>query len=296
MAALVPWFLTGSESNEVWATIRMTSALLLAAGGIVLVSAFVRFVVEGLGTPAPVAPTEQLVVGRFFRSCATRCISPSPDDRRAGAVSASRAARLGGDLPRHRRNLRAPLRGTGPRERYGARSRPAPPPYQAGRRACAAEEAGGGASLCEMQRRKGSNVTDVLLLGRRPRSRRTATDASAYTSLRRPVLLRPDDGAQRPARGPLRLFRPLRYRAPTNNRSAEHVVGSSPARSSSLADSTGERAEARPADRRRAGDRRLRSAHAPVRAWSCSWPPCWLPAAAATASRTITAQDRAECE
>jgi protein-S-isoprenylcysteine O-methyltransferase Ste14 len=29
--------------------------------------AFARFVVEGLGTPAPVAPTEQLVVGGLYR-------------------------------------------------------------------------------------------------------------------------------------------------------------------------------------------------------------------------------------
>jgi protein-S-isoprenylcysteine O-methyltransferase Ste14 len=33
----------------------------------VLVHAFARFVVEGLGTPAPVAPTEQLVVGGIYR-------------------------------------------------------------------------------------------------------------------------------------------------------------------------------------------------------------------------------------
>ena len=32
-----------------------------------LVSAFVRFVVEGLGTPAPVAPTQHLVVGGVYR-------------------------------------------------------------------------------------------------------------------------------------------------------------------------------------------------------------------------------------
>ena len=32
-----------------------------------LVHAFARFVVEGLGTPAPVAPTERLVVGGLYR-------------------------------------------------------------------------------------------------------------------------------------------------------------------------------------------------------------------------------------
>jgi len=33
----------------------------------VLVDAFMRFVMEGLGTPAPVAPTERLVVGGLYR-------------------------------------------------------------------------------------------------------------------------------------------------------------------------------------------------------------------------------------
>ena len=32
-----------------------------------LVHAFVRFVVEGIGTPAPVAPTQHLVVGGLYR-------------------------------------------------------------------------------------------------------------------------------------------------------------------------------------------------------------------------------------
>lgn len=66
-AGLIPWWLTGWEVNEYWAPARVAGALLLAAGAIVLVSAFVRFVVEGLGTPAPVAPTEQLVVGGLYR-------------------------------------------------------------------------------------------------------------------------------------------------------------------------------------------------------------------------------------
>jgi protein-S-isoprenylcysteine O-methyltransferase Ste14 len=41
--------------------------VLLAAGTAFLVSAFVRFVVEGLGTPAPVAPPRRLVVGGIYR-------------------------------------------------------------------------------------------------------------------------------------------------------------------------------------------------------------------------------------
>jgi protein-S-isoprenylcysteine O-methyltransferase Ste14 len=40
---------------------------LLVAGALVLVHAFARFVVEGVGTPAPVAPTHRLVVGGLYR-------------------------------------------------------------------------------------------------------------------------------------------------------------------------------------------------------------------------------------
>jgi protein-S-isoprenylcysteine O-methyltransferase Ste14 len=40
---------------------------LLVAGVIVLVQAFARFVMEGVGTPAPVAPTQRLVVGGLYR-------------------------------------------------------------------------------------------------------------------------------------------------------------------------------------------------------------------------------------
>jgi len=39
----------------------------VVAGATVLLEAFGRFVVEGLGTPAPVAPTDELVVGGLYR-------------------------------------------------------------------------------------------------------------------------------------------------------------------------------------------------------------------------------------
>jgi len=41
--------------------------VLLVAGLIALIRAFARFVVEGLGTPAPVAAPERLVVGGAYR-------------------------------------------------------------------------------------------------------------------------------------------------------------------------------------------------------------------------------------
>jgi len=40
---------------------------MIGAGLAVLLSAFLRFVLEGIGTPAPVAPTERLVVGGLYR-------------------------------------------------------------------------------------------------------------------------------------------------------------------------------------------------------------------------------------
>jgi protein-S-isoprenylcysteine O-methyltransferase Ste14 len=69
-AGLVPWWLTGWRVRTplpFWAPLRVLGVVLLAAAVPVLVSAFVRFVVEGVGTPAPVAPTRQLVVGGLYR-------------------------------------------------------------------------------------------------------------------------------------------------------------------------------------------------------------------------------------
>jgi protein-S-isoprenylcysteine O-methyltransferase Ste14 len=68
VAGLVPFLLTGWEVDaEWWAPVRALGAVLVAAAAAVLVHAFARFVVEGLGTPAPVAPTEHLVVGGLYR-------------------------------------------------------------------------------------------------------------------------------------------------------------------------------------------------------------------------------------
>ena len=64
---LIPSWLTGWEANSWWLPLRVVGAVLIVAGAAVLLSAFGRFVVEGLGTPAPVAPTERLVVGGLYR-------------------------------------------------------------------------------------------------------------------------------------------------------------------------------------------------------------------------------------
>jgi protein-S-isoprenylcysteine O-methyltransferase Ste14 len=70
VAGLVPWWLTGWEVEEplpYWTALRLLGGVLLVAGIGVLLHAFGRFVVEGRGTPAPVAPTQRLVVGGFYR-------------------------------------------------------------------------------------------------------------------------------------------------------------------------------------------------------------------------------------
>jgi protein-S-isoprenylcysteine O-methyltransferase Ste14 len=64
---LIPWLLTGWDSTDPPLALKLAGALLIAAGAAVLISAFARFVIEGIGTPAPVAPPEQLVVGGFYR-------------------------------------------------------------------------------------------------------------------------------------------------------------------------------------------------------------------------------------
>jgi protein-S-isoprenylcysteine O-methyltransferase Ste14 len=67
-AGLVPWWLTGWRSaGPVPAAVSVAGWVLVVAGAAVLLHAFARFVVEGLGTPAPVAPPERLVVGGLYR-------------------------------------------------------------------------------------------------------------------------------------------------------------------------------------------------------------------------------------
>lgn len=70
VAGVIPWWLTGWESEDrssLWIPVRVVGVGLLVAGVGVLLHAFVRFVVEGIGTPAPVAPTQHLVVGGLYR-------------------------------------------------------------------------------------------------------------------------------------------------------------------------------------------------------------------------------------
>ena len=67
VAGVVPWWLTGWDTGPVWLPVRVVGAAFLVVSALVLLDAFMRFVMEGAGTPAPVAPTAQLVVGGLFR-------------------------------------------------------------------------------------------------------------------------------------------------------------------------------------------------------------------------------------
>jgi protein-S-isoprenylcysteine O-methyltransferase Ste14 len=54
------------EDSLFWGS-RALGGVLIAAGAAVVLHAFARFAIEGLGTPAPIAPTERLVVGGIYR-------------------------------------------------------------------------------------------------------------------------------------------------------------------------------------------------------------------------------------
>src|SRR4051794_7844581 len=67
VAGVIPWAITGWEVQPAWWGWRVLGALVTAAGAAVLIHAVWRFVVEGVGTPAPVAPTQHLVGGGRLR-------------------------------------------------------------------------------------------------------------------------------------------------------------------------------------------------------------------------------------
>lgn len=68
VAGLVPWLLTDRYARPVAPAVFVSTGLLLAACGLaLLLDCFARFAWHGRGTPAPVAPTEQLVVVGAYR-------------------------------------------------------------------------------------------------------------------------------------------------------------------------------------------------------------------------------------
>jgi protein-S-isoprenylcysteine O-methyltransferase Ste14 len=71
VGGVVPWWITRWEMREPavgwWMPVSVVGVVMLLVSVPVLVQAFWRFAFEGLGTPAPVAPTQKLVVGGLYR-------------------------------------------------------------------------------------------------------------------------------------------------------------------------------------------------------------------------------------
>ncbi|SFO04171.1 Protein-S-isoprenylcysteine O-methyltransferase Ste14 [Mesorhizobium sp. NFR06] len=69
VAWLLPWLLTDHYHRPLSAVPGFVpaGAVLMVGAAAILLHAFARFALEGLGTPAPVAPTEKLVVGGVYR-------------------------------------------------------------------------------------------------------------------------------------------------------------------------------------------------------------------------------------
>jgi protein-S-isoprenylcysteine O-methyltransferase Ste14 len=70
VAVLIPWWLCRWQLApplfDVFAA-RIAGVALIVAGLPVLLDSFVQFALQGLGTPAPAAPTEHLVVSGWYR-------------------------------------------------------------------------------------------------------------------------------------------------------------------------------------------------------------------------------------
>jgi protein-S-isoprenylcysteine O-methyltransferase Ste14 len=62
VAGLIPRSITHWHNPQFWPAL-----VLVALGTLIVLRAFTRFVREGRGTPAPIAPTQQLVIGGDYR-------------------------------------------------------------------------------------------------------------------------------------------------------------------------------------------------------------------------------------
>ena len=68
---LLPWLLSGGWQFRTpfpgYGIVRVVGAIIIVGGFAALLASFARFALVGRGTPAPVAPTERLIVGGFYR-------------------------------------------------------------------------------------------------------------------------------------------------------------------------------------------------------------------------------------
>ena len=70
LAGLIPWQMTGWEFRPAFLGLEVTRAigvLLILIGLPGLIDSFARFALQGLGTPAPIAPPQNLVVTGLYR-------------------------------------------------------------------------------------------------------------------------------------------------------------------------------------------------------------------------------------
>src|SRR6516165_6107968 len=70
VAGLIPWWITHWEFRPPFFDLEATRAVgivLIVAGLPGIVDSFARFALQGLGTPAPIAPTQNLVVTGLYR-------------------------------------------------------------------------------------------------------------------------------------------------------------------------------------------------------------------------------------
>jgi hypothetical protein len=70
LAGFVPWWVTQWEFRSAFFGVDLTRILggiLIIVGVPRFVDSFARFALEGLGTPAPIAPTQKLVVTGLYR-------------------------------------------------------------------------------------------------------------------------------------------------------------------------------------------------------------------------------------
>ena len=67
---LIPWWISKWKVQPAppgFLLIQLLGVLLLVTGILILLEAFARFALQGIGTPAPVLPTRHLVVTGFYR-------------------------------------------------------------------------------------------------------------------------------------------------------------------------------------------------------------------------------------
>jgi protein-S-isoprenylcysteine O-methyltransferase Ste14 len=70
LAGLIPWAMTSWQLRPPFLGLELTrgiGAIMILTGVPGLVDAFARFALQGLGTPAPIAPTRHLVVTGLYR-------------------------------------------------------------------------------------------------------------------------------------------------------------------------------------------------------------------------------------